>query len=66
MRESKSRALPTWRRPNGVVLFGGKIMAGADGFEPPMRESESRALPLGHAPLRGGKFGVTDGDRTHA
>ena len=43
-------------------------MAGADGFEPPMRESESRALPLGYAPIRGklGKFGVTDGDRTHA
>jgi hypothetical protein len=34
----------------------GDFMAGADGFEPPMRESESRALPLGHAPLRGGKF----------
>mgnify|MGYP007007398211 CR=1 FL=1 len=27
------------------------IMAGAVGFEPTMRESESRALPLGDAPL---------------
>ncbi len=25
-------------------------MAGVDGFEPPMRESESRALPLGDTP----------------
>ena len=64
MRESKSRALPAWRRPKGIGV-GGKYMAGADGFEPPMRESESRALPLGYAPIRG-KIGVTDGDRTHA
>ena len=27
-------------------------MAGADGFEPPMTESESVALPLGEAPIK--------------
>ena len=40
-------------------------MAGADGFEPPMRESESRALPLGDAPIKG-KNGVAGGARTLA
>ena len=27
-------------------------MAGADGFEPPVTESESVALPLGDAPIK--------------
>ena len=27
-------------------------MAGADGFEPPVAESESAALPLGEAPIK--------------
>ena len=40
-------------------------MAGADGFEPPMLESESSALPLGDAPIIG-KFGVAGGARTLA
>ena len=27
-------------------------LAGADGFEPPVAESESAALPLGEAPIK--------------
>ena len=34
------------------------IMAGADGFEPPVAESESAALPLGEAPIMAGVDGV--------
>ena len=37
--------------PQGMSMqISDKLLAGADGFEPPMRESESRALPLGDAP----------------
>ena len=28
------------------------MLAGADGFEPPVAESESAALPLGEAPIK--------------
>ena len=33
-------------------------MAGADGFGPPVAESESAALPLGEAPIMAGVDGV--------
>ena len=33
-------------------------MAGADGFEPPITESESAALPLGEAPIMAGVDGI--------
>ena len=36
----------------------GYILAGADGFEPPMTESESVALPLGEAPIMAGVDGI--------
>ena len=35
----------------------GYILAGADGFEPPVAESESAALPLGEAPIMAGTKG---------
>ena len=33
-------------------------LAGADGFGPPVAESESAALPLGEAPMMAGVDGV--------
>ena len=33
-------------------------LAGADGFEPPVAESESAALPLGEAPIMAGVDGI--------
>ena len=33
-------------------LFGVQIMAGAEGFEPPITGPEPVALPLGHAPTK--------------
>ena len=36
----------------------GYILAGADGFGPPVAESESAALPLGEAPIMAGVDGV--------